>query len=108
MTKHESFALTNELFAAQFKQHPDLLEHWAILLDGITDQDERQRIMWAGLAATIRQRYPNAAADAEVDAQPPLRCKVCSKIIESAELCVECAKGNDPFKAADNCGADLR
>jgi len=35
-------------------------------------------------------------------------CKCCGKEIETAELCKECSKGNDPFKSADNCGKDLR
>ena len=44
------------------------MERWVVMLDGVTNQKERQRIMWAGLAETIRQRYPNAEADREVDA----------------------------------------
>jgi hypothetical protein len=35
-------------------------------------------------------------------------CRVCNKLIRSCELCEECAKGNDPFVSADNCGKDLR
>lgn len=36
------------------------------------------------------------------------RCRVCSVPIETGELCEKCAEGNDPFKTADNCGADLQ
>lgn len=36
------------------------------------------------------------------------RCRVCDKPISSAELCAECADGNDPFFACDNSGSDLR
>lgn len=35
-------------------------------------------------------------------------CKCCGAEIEIAELCEKCAKRNDPFKTADNCGHDLR
>lgn len=35
-------------------------------------------------------------------------CRACGEPIPSAELCARCAAGNDPFRAADNCGADLR
>lgn len=35
-------------------------------------------------------------------------CKVCDAEIEDGELCEKCAKGNDPFKAAENSGRDLR
>ena len=68
MTEAESIALTTGILNDAFKRHPDLMERWVVMLDGVTNQKERPRIMWAGLAETIRQRYPNAEADREVDA----------------------------------------
>lgn len=35
-------------------------------------------------------------------------CKVCGVAIETAELCPDCAVGNNPFVTADNAGKDLR
>jgi len=63
------YALTTDVFYSACKQHSDLMERWVIALEGITDPDERQRIMWEGLALTIRQRYPAPALDAETDAE---------------------------------------
>lgn len=35
-------------------------------------------------------------------------CRVCGTAIDSAELCDDCADGNNPFQTAGNCGADLK
>lgn len=35
-------------------------------------------------------------------------CAVCGEPIETAELCAECATGNDPFFTCDNAGRDLK
>jgi hypothetical protein len=67
------YALTTDVFDSACKQHPDLMERWIVALEGISDQDERQRIMWEGLAYTLRQRYPAPALDAETDAKPRRR-----------------------------------
>jgi len=29
--------------------------------------------------------------------EPPMHCAICGAVIETAELCAACAKGNDPF-----------
>ena len=34
-------------------------------------------------------------------------CRVCGARIDTAELCADCAKGNNPFFTCDNVGADL-
>jgi hypothetical protein len=85
------YALTCDVFDSAYRQHPDLMERWVVALDGISDQGERQRIMWDGLAQTIRQRYPAPALDAETDADAKPRRRKNEK---------------EPNGAADNPGAE--
>ncbi len=35
-------------------------------------------------------------------------CRLCEAPIESAELCEDCAKGNNPFFTCDNAASDWR
>lgn len=41
------------------------------------------------------------------DLMQTVRCKCCDTLIESAELCEDCAKGNDPFFTCDNAARDM-
>lgn len=46
------------VFDSEFRRVPDIMEPYAIRLDGVEDASERREIMRAGLRDTIQARWP--------------------------------------------------